>query len=277
MTAIRLITDSSSDCLPDKKAGLKVVPLTISLGTDSYVDDNQLVLPHFWQKMKENQETGRTACPSLDQWLTALDGCSLAIIVTLTSALSGTYEAALQARKIYLARHPHAKIIAVDSRSAGPEIALILRGVEEMIARKPRFVDLDQMIAQYRLHTHLLFELQSLHNLAVNGRVNPSLAKLANLLRINLIGKASQAGKLEPLLKIRGQKRALTGLWRQMQKLNYQGGTVIIDQCAAAEEANALKKKIRASFPAAKIIVRPTRGLCSFYVEQGGLMVAFKA
>lgn len=275
MTQIKIITDSSSNLLPKKEGQIKVVPLTISLNGHNYLDDKRLNLPAFLRAMKVNQAAGKTACPSIEQWLQALTGTPLAIIVTLTSGLSGTYESALQAVKIYLTNHPQARVITVDSRSAGPEIAVIIGGISKLLAEKPRFVDLDQMIAQYRMKTHLLFILQNLHNLALNGRVAPAVAKVASLLHINLVGTADQDGKLKPLCKARGNKRALTALWRQMQAMNYHGGPVMIDHCLAPKQAQLLKAKILAAYPAAKIRIRPTRGLCSFYVEQGGIMVGF--
>lgn len=275
MTEIRLITDSSANELTNCQSNLLVVPLTISFDGKDYLDNADLNLPKFLTAMDKNKQSGHTACPSIEEWLAALKGTQKAIIVTMTSALSGTYESALQAKKIYLEKNPQAQILIVDSRSAGPEIGLILTGIKKILASHPRFVDLDQMIAQYRLKTHLLFMLQSLHNLALNGRVSPAVAKLAGLLKINLVGTASKEGKLEPLAKTRGEKRALTEIVKRMRERNYQGGEVIIDHCENLKAAEILKAKILALFPDAQIIIRSTRGLCSFYVEKGGLMVGF--
>lgn len=275
MIKIRLITDSSANEKNAARNNLSVVPLTISLGGQDYLDDQNLNLPQYLAAMNSNKEAGHTACPGIDEWLTALKGAQKAIIVTMTSALSGTYESALQAKKIYLEKNPQAQILIVDSRSAGPEISIILAGINKMLAKNPRFVDLDQMIAKYRLKTHLLFMLQSLHNLALNGRVSPAVARLAGLLKINLVGTASKEGKLKPLVKTRGEKRAVKEMVKQMQAMNYQGGEVIIDHCENLKAAQALKEKILVLFPAAKISIRPTLGLCSFYVEKGGLMVGF--
>lgn len=108
---------------------------------------------------------------------------------------------------MYEEKHPTSQIIVVDSRSAGPELTIVLHGIEKMIQGDIRFVDLEEEIAEFRMHTHLLFILQSLHNLSLNGRVSPAVAKIAGLLKINLIGTASKDGKLEPLTKARGMKK----------------------------------------------------------------------
>lgn len=276
MENVRLIVDSSANTLSDPARNLEVVPLTLTFGEENLLDDENLNISNFLTKMEVNQEAGKTAAPSIQRWLDALDGAEQAIIVTITSGMSGTYSSALQARDIYLESHPLAKIIVVDSRSAGPELELIIEGIEEMLQDpKLRFADLESKIAEYRTKTSLLFLLQSLRNLSLNGRVSPAVAKLAGLLKINLIGTASVDGDLKPLTKARGMKKALKELVKQMEENKYQGGRVIIDECENLADAEKLKELILEKYPDAKITIRPMRGLCSFYAERGGLMVAF--
>lgn len=276
MENVRLIVDSSANTLSDPARNLEVVPLILTFGEENLLDDENLNISDFLTKMEVNQEAGKTAAPSIQRWLDALDGAEQAIIVTITSGMSGTYSSALQARDIYLESHPLAKIIVVDSRSAGPELELIIEGIEEMLQDpKLRFADLESKIAEYRTKTNLLFLLQSLRNLSLNGRVSPAVAKLAGLLKINLIGTASVDGDLKPLTKARGMKKALKELVKQMEENKYQGGRVIIDECENLTDAEKLKELILEKYPEAKITIRPMRGLCSFYAERGGLMVAF--
>lgn len=276
MENVRLIVDSSANTLSDPARNLEVVPLTLTFGEENLLDDENLNISDFLTKMEVNQEAGKTAAPNIQRWLDALDGAEQAIIVTITSGMSGTYSSALQARDIYLESHPLAKIIVVDSRSAGPELELIIEGIEEMLQDpKLRFADLESKIAEYRTKTSLLFLLQSLRNLSLNGRVSPAVAKLAGLLKINLIGTASVDGDLKPLTKARGMKKALKELVKQMEENKYQGGRVIIDECENLADAEKLKELILEKYPDAKITIRPMRGLCSFYAERGGLMVAF--
>ena len=276
MENVRLIVDSSANTLSDPARILEVVPLTLTFGEENLLDDENLNISNFLTTMEVNQEAGKTAAPSIQRWLDALDGAEQAIIVTITSGMSGTYSSALQARDIYLESHPLAKIIVVDSRSAGPELELIIEGIEEMLQDpKLRFADLESKIAEYRTKTSLLFLLQSLRNLSLNGRVSPAVAKLAGLLKINLIGTASVDGDLKPLTKARGMKKALKELVKQMEENKYQGGRVIIDECENLADAEKLKELILEKYPNAKITIRPMRGLCSFYAERGGLMVAF--
>lgn len=275
MENIKLIIDSSSNMKSDPDHNVEVVPLTISFGGKDYIDDQNLNIREFLNDMNQNQIAGKTTCPSIQAWLNALEGTEKAIIITMTSGMSGTFSSALQAKTMYEEKHPLSKIIVVDSRSAGPELTIVVHGIEQMLKGNMRFVDLEEAIADFRMHTHLLFVLQSLHNLSLNGRVAPAAAKIAGLLKINLIGTASKEGKLEPLTKARGMKKALREVFKYMQEDNYHGGEVIIDHCENEKDATTLKEKILAEYPDAKVEIRPMRGLCSFYTEEGGLMIGF--
>lgn len=277
MNEIRLIVDSSSNETEQTNRNLKVVPLKINLAGKDFVDDNKIDLPSFLEELSQTTEAGKTACPSLQDWLDALEGAEKAIIVTMTSGLSGTYASAMQARDIYCEQNPTSKVIVVDSRSAGPELSIILERIEELLQEELRFVDLEERIAQIRTKTHLLFILQSLHNLAVSGRVSPAIVKLASLLHINVIGQASKEGTLEQLAKARGSKKAVKELVKQMKLEGYHGGRVIIDHCENKVDSERIRDLLIEEFPFAQILIRKTRGLCSFYAEQGGIMVGFES
>ncbi|MDF7639041.1 DegV family protein [Lactobacillus sp. ESL0791] len=276
MEEIKLIVDSSSNDQTSKENNVTVVPLTLTINGQDFVDDEKLDIQDFIAKMAQNSEAGRTSCPSIDAWLKALEGTKRAIIVTVTSGLSGSFSSAFQAKKIYEKDHPESKVIVVDSRSAGPELSVILSKIKQLIKTKIRFVDLEQKIAEYRMHTHLLAIFQSLHNLSLNGRVSPAVAKVAQMLKIDVVGTASTEGKLEPVAKVRGMKRALKDVINRMKEMKYHGGEVIIDHCNNAKDAQTLKEKICALFPNAQITIRQMRGLCTFYAENGGLMVGFE-
>lgn len=113
MSEIRLIIDSSSNDLTDSKRNLIVVPLTISFGGKDYLDNEDLDMQDYLQKMDENNVAGKTSCPSIKEWLEALEGSEKAIIVTMTSQLSGTYSSALQAKDMYLEKIPRVKLLSL--------------------------------------------------------------------------------------------------------------------------------------------------------------------
>ncbi|MBH9985519.1 DegV family protein [Lactobacillus sp. M0390] len=274
MEEVKLIIDSGAN--EKASENLTVVPLTVTIAGKDFLDNEDLSMEEFLTSMEENTEEGRTSCPSIDEWLKALEGSKRAVMLTITSGLSGSFSSAYQAKQIYEKDNPSSKVIVVDSRTAGPEISVIQREIKRLVEDKSvRFVDIDQKISEYKTHTHLLVILQSLHNLALNGRVNIAVAKMAKMLNIDVVGTASEEGKLEPISKVRGMKRAFKELLKLMDERKYKGGPVIIDQCNNEKDANSLKEKILALYPQAEIVIRPMRGLCAFYAEEGSLMVGF--
>lgn len=274
MEEVKLIIDSGAN--DNASSELIVVPLTITIAGHDFLDNQQLNMDEFLSSMEKNTEEGRTSCPSIDQWLEALKGSKRAIMLTITSGLSGSFSSACQAKQIYEKENPGSKVIVVDSRTAGPEISVIREEIEQLVNSKLRFVDLEQKISEYKTHTHLLVVFQSLRNLALNGRVNMAVAKVAKALSINVVGTASEEGKLKAIAKVRGMKRALKEVIKLMEERKYQGGRVIIDQCRNEKDAKTLKEKILAMYPKAEIVIRSMRGICSFYAEEGSLMVGFE-
>jgi len=118
--------------------------------------------------------------------------------------------------------------------------------------------------------------LESLKNLANNGRVSHAVAKITGILGIRLVGKALE-GVLEPLDKCRGAKKAIATLVARMKELGYNGGKVRIAHCQNLEGARELAELIETEFPGFSPEVYPTGGLCSYYAERGGILMGFES
>ena len=124
--------------------------------------------------------------------------------------------------------------------------------------------------------THLLFSLESLENLAKNGRVSKVVAKAAGILGIRVVGKASDVGTLQQMHKCRGEKKALATILEEMEKHGFTGGRVRIAHGLNENGAKEMLKVIEAAYPNVEATIVPFTGLCSFYAERGGIMVGFE-
>ena len=128
----------------------------------------------------------------------------------------------------------------------------------------------------YHAHTHTLFCLESLTNLARNGRINPAVAKIAGVLGIRVCGDAKDA-QISPIHKARGMKKATQVLMDLIRERGFQDGNLMrIAHCFGLEQAQALKEAVLAEYPNARIIIEPTTALCSFYAESGGLIIGME-
>lgn len=272
----RLVADSSANLLTMEDTDFTSVPLKIITAQDEFVDDEKLDVEAMVDRIRDTKGKSGTSCPNMADWLAAFEGADRIFAVTITSNLSGSYAAAAQAAREYEESHPGAKVCVIDSLSAGPELELILEKLREWMAEGRDFDRMASEIQTYQKHTHLAFSLESLTNLARNGRVSPAVATIAGVLGIRVVGVASEQGTLEPLYKCRGEKKALSTLVEELAKRGFGGGRVRIAHCFNLEAAKALASQIRERFPASQILLRPCAALCSFYAERGGLLIGFE-
>ena len=272
----RIVADSSANVLELDDVEFGCAPLKIVTKDREYVDDAALDVETMVAEIKAGHGRSGTACPSVGEWLEAFGDADIVVGASITGTLSGSYSAAMMAKAEYESTHPERKVFILDSLSAGPEIQLILEQLRDMARAGMSAEEIQTRITVYWRHTHLLFSLESLTNLSRNGRVNPAVAAAAGLLGIRIVGRASEQGELEPMDKCRGEKKALEALWKHMEGMEYAGGRVCIAHCMNEPGARTLAEKIHKFYPQADIQIVPTRGICSFYAEKGGLMVGFE-
>lgn len=132
---IKIVTDSGADAFVSSIEGVahQSVPLTIRAGSSSWIDNGKLNIPEFVTALKQTNERTSTACPSVHDWLDAFAGADEIFVLTITSALSGTYNSAVQAAKIFTEKYTNVKIHVFDTLSAGPQIRLLAEDIATMI------------------------------------------------------------------------------------------------------------------------------------------------
>ena len=271
----RIVSDSSANLQTCKEAGFVSVPLKILAGDREFTDDSRLNAEEMTDYLQSYKGKSGTSCPNIADWLDAFEGADGVFAVTITSALSGAYTSAAQAAREFA--EEGGKAFVVDSLSTGPEMELLIRKLEEEIASGKSFEEITRAVTEYQGHTHLLFSLQSLSNLAKNGRCSPAVAKIAGVLGIRVVGAASEEGTLEPLHRCRGEKKVGDVLMSEMEKRGYRGGRVSVAHCENLPLAEHLRDLIGQKYPGAEVKIRECGGLCSFYAERGGLIVGFEA
>lgn len=273
--SIRIIADSSSNIFTVEGIDYKNVPLKIISETKEYIDTPDLDVSAMVNEMSQIKEKFGTSCPNAFEWEEAFSGGENIFAITITSKLSGCYSAAVTAANDFKAENPDKNIYVIDSLSTGPEMQLIIEKLKELDEKNLSFDEIKKKIIEYQKNTHLIFSLQSLTNLAKNGRVSPAVAKIAGVLGIRIVGIAED-GTLKPVHKCRGEKKTLEALKSDMLEAGFKGGKVRISHCQNEESAVDLKTKILDLFPETDIQILPCTALCSFYAEMGGLLVGFE-
>lgn len=273
---MKIVADSSSDVLTIETVPFASAPLKIITNEKEYVDDAQLDVEQMANDLFSYNDKSRSACPGTGDWLDAFGDAQYIFCVTITSGLSGSYNSAETARREYEEAHPDRKVFVIDSLSAGPELKLIIEKLQELIVSGKCFEEICVAITQYQNHSGLIFSLESVRNLANNGRVSHLVASAVGILGIRILGRASAQGTLEQLYKVRGEKKSLPMLVKLLHDHNFNGKKLRIGHCLNESSAQKLKELVLADYPNADIEIYPMRGLCCFYAEKGGVLVGFE-
>ena len=276
MRKIKITADSSANLLELQKVSFASAPLKIITSDQEFVDDAALDVSSMLDYFSSYKDKSKTSCPSPGDWLEAFGDADDIFCVAITSGLSGSYNAACIAKQMYEAEHDGARVFVIDSLSAGPELTMIARKLEELVAQGMDYEEICSAIKEYQNKTGLLFMLESLNNFAANGRVSPAVAKIAGVLGIRIVGKASDQGTLEPTDKCRGEAKSLSTLVANLKKNGLSEGNVYIAHCRNEQAARKLKGLIQAELPQVSVTIGENRGLCSYYAEVGGLLVGYE-
>lgn len=276
MRKLRIVTDSSSDIQALQYADFAYSPMKLIAGEREFVDGESLNVDEMVDFFGQYKGISRSSCPNVADWLEAFGEADDILCVTITSALSGSYNTACAAKSVYEAENEGKRVFVLDTLSTGPESLLIIQKLEEYARSGMPYEEICEQITQYRQKTGLVFMLKSLRNLSNNGRVSPLIARIVKMAGICLVGKASDEGTLDILHKCRGEARSLKLVEEVLEELGMKEGRVSIGHCQNEPAALRLKDMIQKKFRKAEIEIYSLRGLCSFYAEKGGLLVGFE-
>lgn len=277
--SVKIVVDSSADLTSQTISGIPIqnVPFSLIIDHHSWTDNDNINLAKLVKAIKETKQKSTSSCPNVGDWQQAFDGADEIFVITIASGLSGSYNSAFQAASIYSSSHPSVKIKVFDSLGVGAQMQLVVYKLIDLIKQGIDFDRISFLTEKYISKTKLIFSLKTVENLAINGRASLTLAKLAQLLHVYVVGEASDdAGKFQALQKVRTAKRSQQALLQQMINMGYSGGLIRINHVQDVEAAKSFKKLILSHFPDASVTVGTCRGLCSFYAEPGALMVGFE-
>lgn len=275
LNKIRIVTDSSADIIQLDALPVVSAPLKINTDLAEYVDTPELDVSAMTRDLATYKGKSTTTCPSMGAYLDAFGDAEYVFCITITSKLSGSYNVALSAAREYEEMYPDRRVAVIDSRNTGPGMRLLAERIEVLAVAGKDFDEILREVEDYRDETELLFLLESLNNLANNGRVSRAVAKIAGILGIRMLGQAV-GGVIEPVAKPRGEEKSLQTILEKMLSLGYHGGKVRISHCENERAAGKLAALIREAYPDADIMVYPARALCSFYAEMGGLLIGLE-
>ena len=275
-----IAADSCTDLTDEMKKDehIRRIPLTLIVGDDKIIDDETFDQADFLEKIDACEHAASSACPSPEDFMRGFGYDDTdAFGITLSTALSGTYNSAMVAADLIREEFPGKKVHVFDSKSASCGQTLILMMVQDCINKGMSFERTVDKVECYISELNTLFVIESLETLRKNGRLSNLKAALVNVLNIKPIMGFSPDGVIQQLDADRGMKRALIKMTGYIGKtaVRPEEKTAAIMHCNCPDRARFVKAEIEKRYPFRDVIIVDAMGVASLYANDGGIAVAF--
>lgn len=280
---MNILVDSCCDLSDALRAKTQaaIAPLTITIDGEDFVDDGSIDIPPYLAKMSNSKVPPRSACPSPDLYANHIEQAQgSCFVVTLSSKLSGSHNAAMLGAQMALETCPQKQVHVFDSKSASAGETYLALMLRDLIDAGHSFEEIIATVEQKIRSLHTVFVLDTLDNLVKNGRVSKAVALIANVLSIRLLLSDDGNGAIKMLGKARGIKGALAQMVETCRKhtegLAAGSQRLVLCYCNCRERAENVVSMIREKCPAiGEIVMTPTYGLSSMYAGDGGIVIAY--
>jgi DegV family protein with EDD domain len=212
MATIAIVTDSTADIPKEMRdrLGISMVPLKVAFGNDTYLDNIDLQPAEFYQKLVQSLSLPTTSQPSpadfFEVFKKLTDEGRTVVSIQLSGTLSGTYQSAVIAQSML---EGEGDITVVDSKSASYGYGMMVVAAAEMAAEGASADEIVEEIHRLRREMRLYFLVDKLEYLQKGGRIGRAAAVVGSLLNIKPILSIDDDGRIFPVEKVRGHKRAM--------------------------------------------------------------------
>lgn len=272
---INLLVDSCVDFNEDTE-NIDRVPFRILIEDEEIIDENTDII-ELISKMKNSRSQIKTACAPPEDFINKIKDQANNFIVTISSQLSGSYNSAMVAVDTIKEKFPEACVHIFDSKTAAAGETLIAIKVKQLIEENLNPHEIIEQTEKYISKLRTLFILDSLDNLAKNGRITNFKAMLANIMHIVPIMGEDGEGRIELKESVRGKKKAFTRLVEMLSEYNidFENTVLGITHVNCLEKAEKLRDAIKAKYPFKEIKIFKSSGLSTVYADDGGIVIAF--
>lgn len=259
-----IVTDSCSDLPADyieRQTDLTVLPMMYQIDGQLHVPDGTEEGTREFYSQLRSGVVATTSQINVETWAEIFDAHLSAgrevLCIAFSSALSGTYQAAVSAKEQVMAKYPDGKLIIIDSKCASLGQGLLVHYALEMRAAGASLKETAAWVRdnlQKVCHWFTVDDLQFLHR---GGRVSAASAYLGSIMKIKPILHVDEEGRLIPMAKVQGRKRSLRALCEKVKETakDIEKQTVFISHGDCLEEAQWLESLVKAELhPAATML-----------------------
>ena len=273
-----IICDSCTDFTPElrKDTHYKSVALTLHIGDYDVIDDETFDQKDFLKRISEYPQCPKSSCPSPESFQELFDEADDIYIVTLSSHLSGSYNSAELARKMYLEEKPDKNIRVFDSQSASVGQTLIAMKINELAGSGIAFSEVETQIDAFIATQGTKFVLETLEILRKNGRLSKVSAVAASILNIKPVMYA-KSGEIYKHSQCRGMKKAIQKMAETIAEdaVDSQNRILGIAHCNNRERAEYTRDEILKRVSFKDVYITDTAGVSTLYAADGGVIVSY--
>jgi DegV family protein with EDD domain len=278
---VKIIADSASDLSQADFSSLNItrVSLSVLLNEETYLDGENIEPQFVYDQMRAGQSP-KTSQATPDQFEIVFRQCAEnndpCLYLAFSSALSGTYQSATIAREAVLDDYPEAEIRIIDTLCASLGYGLV---VKEAARLANAGQTINQIVAKsqyYAEHMEHIFTVDDLEYLYRGGRVSKTAAFMGTLLKIKPILHVAD-GKLIPLEKIRGTKKAYKRLLDMMEErsVDLKDQVVGISHSDCLDNAEMLAEQIKERFDVKDVEIRIIGAAIGAHTGPGTIAIFF--
>lgn len=276
--SFKIVVDSCCDLLPEyrKDEHFCVVPLTLSVGGYEIIDDDTFNQADFLKRVKECSECPKSACPSPQSYMEEYGQADDIYVITLSDQLSGSYNSAENARKMYIEENGEKNIHVFNSISAAAGEVLLAKMVFDRAVKGMSFEQVVREVEEFKADMQTYFVLESLDTLKKNGRLTGLKAVLASTLNIRPVMRGTRVGTIEKVGQCRGFSKSVQKMVEMLNEVSKDSRSVrpvVICHCNNLTVAQNLKKQfLRDGYP--EVLISDAAGVSSMYANDGGIIVS---
>lgn len=218
LSKIKIVTDSTVDLADDvlKEYGIEVVPLSIHIDGETFIDRTGITPEQFIQKMKVSEELPKSSQPAVGLFVDvynqlAEEGYDI-ISIHMAGGMSGTVQAALMAAEL-----SKGNVTVIDSRYISKALSFQVVEAAKMALEGKSVDEIVSRLLIVRENTRLFVFVDTLENLIKGGRIGKGKALIGSLLNIKPIASLD-GGEYTPVTKVRSHTQAVKYLAKQFSE-----------------------------------------------------------
>ena len=262
-----------------KESGIYLsAPLSMQVDGDTIMDDETFDQADFLRRVAASPECPKSSCPSPEKYMELYSGEERRVyVVTLSSELSGSFNSAQLAAKLWKEEHGEdgKQIHVFNSRSASVGETLIACKVRECEEQGMTFDETVSETEAYIEGQHTYFVLENLDTLRKNGRLTGIKSFVASALNIKPVMGSTPQGTICQLGQARGIKRALAKMAEQIARDSKQTKEKVlaIAHCNCPERAREVERMLLDIIRVKDSFIVDTAGISTMYANDGGIIV----